>query len=244
MAVSPLAPYNQQTPTVAQVSQWLKKKIVPTLVSSVPTQPVQSKTIPQASFSPVPQVQPTVTPQQVAQWLSSNFTPQKQAVNPSYINTLQPEKMDVLKSLWANIMQGDSKEIIRSKYPEISQIDDNVLWQLGANIMQGDDMDTIIQKFPELSKIVPAVKQPSLLDQAKSNIVTWFPTRAVSSWLWAIWSAVKWAYEWLAWQGLDEALQRGKEVYNDPNKSFGEKLLEIPVWVIAAKYVWCNRQEI
>jgi hypothetical protein len=56
----------------------------------------------------------------------------------------------VLGSFIANIDQGDDIAVIREKYPELANLDDEWIGQLIANIDQGDDVKTIMSKYPEL----------------------------------------------------------------------------------------------
>lgn len=91
--------------------------------------------------------------------------------------------VNVIWSLGANVMAGEDLPTIRSKYPEFSNIDDEVLWSVLATMYDWVWPEEILQKFPELQ---------------------WWGQG--SSWLakiWAIagdvWLWIAWGIWWLAW---------------------------------------------
>lgn len=67
-----------------------------------------------------------------------------------YINTID----NAIGELWATILSNpnDDLAIIKSKFPEFSNLDEQVFWELWATLIANPDlsMEEIRQKFPEL----------------------------------------------------------------------------------------------
>lgn len=207
--------------TPEQIKAWLKT-LKPTQITEQKAPVIMpSTTTPTTNIMPkVTQVQPLSPKQNIMSpslEVQSGIQPEK-----DYKALATPEeKSKVIRMLQAGIPEATVRAGFRQAIDRRLTQENNARGQEPKNYVDQNNLPVV---------------QPTLLDKAKSNIITWFPTRAVASWLNAISWAVKWAYEWLAWQGFDEALQKGKEIRNDPNKSTTEKLLEIPVGIIAAKY--------
>lgn len=117
-------------------------------------------------------------------------------------------------------------------YPEIPE---NIRWSLFDDIKLNWLTEAEVGKYyPELSN---AEQKPTILDQVKSDPILWFPTRAISWGVWVIGWWLKWLRDWITdwWK---KTIQDIKDTWNDERKSIWEKIIEIPVWLIAAQFLW------
>lgn len=81
---------------------------------------------------------------------------------------------DTLWKLIWNVDQWDSIEVIRSKYPELSNLDDNTLWSMLATMYDWAWPEEILQKFPELQwwQAKQTTVYGELFDDIKLNNLT------------------------------------------------------------------------
>lgn len=80
-------------------------------------------------------------------WWKALYIQQNEKKCSNFVPITQQTVLD----LSANIAQWDTMETIRSKYPELSHLDDQVIKDFSANLASWEDYDTIISKYPELN---------------------------------------------------------------------------------------------
>jgi len=200
-------------------TQNAKKKVLPSLSTqaiakpslNVPTQQSQATfTPPTAKVGGIssPFGAPNINSAPILWWATpteiKETTTQLQSLPKAMPETWTSSKIDVnlIWSLGANVMAGEDLPTIRTKYPELDYLDDNVLWSMLATMYDWVWPEEILQKFPELQwwwqwflewAINKAWDYMSTIDNPLINNKL---TRGYMSWLWTIAGVAEKAWEW------------------------------------------------
>ena len=165
-------------------------------------------------------------------------------------NDFVPVTKQTVLDLSANIAQWDTIEAIKSKFPELQHLDDQVIKDFSANLAQWDNYETLVQKYPELNPDIannPDQRWFSLKQEWKNflnyasafwDTVSQLWTKAIDEWImqkWTYGKIVSWDIEWALESTVPNTLWWfAKFVIQTP--AFITTIAEDPEWTVAAMW--------